>query len=58
MLLPPSSDLGFFQSRGREAPAMSRPRDLANGVRPSGTAAEARTMTILFNERVVRTPPT
>jgi len=29
----PRSDLGFFRSRGREASAMSRPRDLADGER-------------------------
>ena len=29
----PRSDLGFFRSRGREAAAMSRPRDLADGER-------------------------
>ena len=27
-------------------------------VRPSGTAAEAETMTILFAEKAIRTPPT
>ena len=27
----PRSDLGFFQRRGREAAAMSRTRDLADG---------------------------
>jgi len=29
----PGSDLGFFRSHGREAAAMSRPRDLADGER-------------------------